>query len=318
LDNLISQIASLEDEKKDMPDINNQNDQIKDILSQRTDQRMDASRRRAETNISRESSRAAIPARRVVREGAQRSRMARDIESDKQSSESSRRRNPSNVSKDNSEVETEKTLISSTRGSPTMANGEEGADILQDVSTRLERSGRSSRTAPSTGSARSRIRRDRDRDMVKPRSRSGSISSNLSDFINRAAQLKIGALFNDEFSEAATSYTNDSNVPDLTDPLTLNSLLVQATADSEGFPVLSPDRYLDQKKRLVQISNAFESIQNKLSLEVKVKEATQNVIKFNSDSPKQVEEATLQLRKSERKMQELSKGREILSQTYGL
>jgi hypothetical protein len=130
----------------------------------------------------------------------------------------------------------------------------------------------------------------------------------LSDFINRAAQLKIGALFNDEFSEAATSYTNDSNVPDLTDPLTLNSLIVQATADSEGFPILSPERYLDQKKRLVQISNAFESIQNKLSLEVKVKEATQNVIKFNADSPQQVEEATLQLRKSERKMQDLSKG----------
>ncbi|KAJ3360666.1 hypothetical protein HDU91_004429 [Kappamyces sp. JEL0680] len=130
--------------------------------------------------------------------------------------------------------------------------------------------------------------------------------SGNSDFLTRAVSMRIGSLFSDEV-DAQTNYTSDSNTPDLTDTLTLNSILQQAMIDTEGFTILLPERYLEQKKRLVQITNYLESLQNKLSLELKVKEATENILKFNSDDRAQVDEAQRQLQRSQTKMNDISK-----------
>ncbi|KAJ3255638.1 hypothetical protein HK103_006163 [Boothiomyces macroporosus] len=142
--------------------------------------------------------------------------------------------------------------------------------------------------------------------------RRGSLASTTSGFLSKAVSFKIGALFNDhDQTDNATSYTNDSTMPDLTDPATIYSLLSQASVDAEGFPILNPERYQEQKKRLVQITNTFSSLQNKLSLEFKVKEATENIIRFNADDKNQIAEAREQLRRSDRKMNEISKARKV-------
>lgn len=142
-----------------------------------------------------------------------------------------------------------------------------------------------------------------------PCERPGSVASVTSDFFGPAISLKIGPLFTEQDQyENSTNYTNDSTVPDLNDPLTLNSLMLQAITDAEGFLILNPDRYTDQKKRLVQIFTKFESLQNKLSLEDKIKEATENVLRVNSETNIQVVEAQKQLIKSDAKMRSISKG----------
>jgi hypothetical protein len=307
LDNLLDQISNLEPENK-APDVDNQRgaDALEEILNKRATQRSNE-RSRVRT---RDGSRAELPVRQASSRQGQRTRQESTNER-KDSSSESRRIAPSRTS----EAETEKTLNSS-RISP--ANSSRTAPVIPNVRVRREIRNDSGldkdvlsdlSPRPSRTSRPARSNSDRARRVVQPtRNRSGSVTSTTTDFMSIAASLRIGSLFNDELSEAATSYTNDSNVPDLTDSLTLNSLLVQATADTEGFPILTPEKYLAKKKRLVQISNTFESIQNKLSLEFKVKEATDNVIKFNSSNPQELEEAKYQLKKSERKMQDLSKG----------
>jgi hypothetical protein len=134
-----------------------------------------------------------------------------------------------------------------------------------------------------------------------------SANPRTSDFMSRAVMIKIGTLFADD-GDSQSNYTSDSNVPDLTDMLTLNSIIQQASLDTEGFTILLPEKYLEAKKRLVQITNYFESLQNKLSLEFKVKEATEAILKFNSDESNQVEEAKKQMTRTEMKMNEMSKG----------
>ncbi|KAJ3272870.1 hypothetical protein HDV01_005193 [Terramyces sp. JEL0728] len=138
--------------------------------------------------------------------------------------------------------------------------------------------------------------------------RRSSLASTTSGFLSKAVSFKIGALFNEnDHTDNATSYTNDSTMPDLTDPATIYSLLSQASLDAEGFPILNPERYQEQKKKLVQITNTFSSLQNKLSLEFKVKEATENILRFNAEDKNQIAEAREQLRRSDRKMNDISK-----------
>ncbi|KAI8895002.1 Up-regulated during septation-domain-containing protein [Globomyces pollinis-pini] len=132
--------------------------------------------------------------------------------------------------------------------------------------------------------------------------------STASDFIKTAASLKINSLFGDiEGSETATSYTNDSNTPDLTDPLTLKKLVSQAIIDAEGFSIVTPERYIDQKKRLSQIQSTLLSLQNKLNLEVKVKEASESIIRLGAGDRQEIVEARMKLKASDEKMNEISK-----------
>jgi hypothetical protein len=119
------------------------------------------------------------------------------------------------------------------------------------------------------------------------------------DFVEAAAVLKIGSLFYDETAE------KKSTDIDMHDNVALHSIIMQASTDAEGFPILKSEKYLEQKKRLVKITNKFESLQNKLSLELKVKDATQNILKFSDHDDLQ---AKNQLLLSESKVNEISKG----------
>jgi hypothetical protein len=305
LDKLLTEISSLESENRE-PETDNHRgaDALESILLNRR-QRSDTDRNRREPR-GKESSRTEIPPRQIsTREGGAH---IRDTNS---SISSSRRRNQSSRS---TEAET---LVTSSKSSPPIPssssqrekrNYDDGSRYRRYERSENGRSELSLRTTRTSRNSNSNPDRDIRPQNQRLRNRAGSITSKFSDFLSIATSLKIGGLFNDDFSEAATSYTNDSNVPDLSDNLTMNSLLVQSTADTEGFSILTPEKYLDQKKRLVQLTNSFESIQNKLSLEFKVKEATENVIKFNSENLPQLEEAKRQLIKSEKKMQDLSKG----------
>jgi hypothetical protein len=127
-------------------------------------------------------------------------------------------------------------------------------------------------------------------------------ASKFQDFMGAAAALKIESLFANEDVDKKENYT-----PDLSDNFALNAIIMQATTDSEGFTILNAEKYLEQKKLLVKITNIFESLQNKLSLELKVKDATENILKFNCNEF-QVDQAKSQLLLSESKLKNISKG----------
>ena len=208
------------------------------------------------------------------------------------------------------------------------SNDTDGADRLPRSRVDSARTGRSIKDSPR--SPRSRTTENTLMNSVKsesdvsgsktsarvPRNRSRAGNnrvkpeiSDFQDFIGAAAGIKIGSLFADDNGDTMTNYTTESNIPDMTDQITVNSILMQATTDSEGFTVLFPEKYLEQKKRLVQITNYFESLQNKLSLEYKVKEATENILKFNGNDDSQADEAKKQLALTELKLKDISKGK---------
>jgi chromosome segregation ATPase len=120
----------------------------------------------------------------------------------------------------------------------------------------------------------------------------------------RVSSIKIGSLFEDDTSETASG-THDPSILDLTDHCELNELIPQAFIDTEGFKMFELERYNDEKKKLVHISNQFEALQTKLSQELIAKEEAEKMLRSKIDE-KTTSDAMFQIRASNTKMKEIS------------
>jgi hypothetical protein len=143
-------------------------------------------------------------------------------------------------------------------------------------------------------------------------------SASKSNIVNDLLSLKIGSLFTEQVSEESIDDGVSDAIPlDLNDTKILGPLVKQAILDTEEFPVLTAEKFLEKKKALVQITNSFESCQNQLSLELNVVEASENIIKFNSADRNQMADARKQLKNAETKIENLTKGFFDLMQSFG-
>jgi Up-regulated During Septation len=73
------------------------------------------------------------------------------------------------------------------------------------------------------------------------------------------------------------------------------------TVDIEMFPILSLERYIEQKRKLDQHIQMIASLQNKLSMEDNVRDASANILNSSND-PSERDNAKRQLDETSKRM----------------
>ncbi|KAI8926413.1 hypothetical protein BC831DRAFT_538657 [Entophlyctis helioformis] len=99
-----------------------------------------------------------------------------------------------------------------------------------------------------------------------------------------------------------TSSSGASIAIELSDPSIMRQLVNEAMADCEGFQVMPIDKLDEKRRQIITMASQVASLQNKLSLESRIREAAESLVRSNAADPGQLNNARQQLADTTRKI----------------
>ncbi|KAL2911813.1 hypothetical protein HK105_208746 [Polyrhizophydium stewartii] len=103
-----------------------------------------------------------------------------------------------------------------------------------------------------------------------------------------------------------SSSTSASGILDLSDPSVAKQLINDALADAEGFQIMTPEKFDEKRRKLVALAAQVTSLQNKIGLETRVREAAEMLVRSNASDPRQLDAARQQLADAARKIEDIT------------
>ncbi|KAJ1545857.1 hypothetical protein HK405_007604, partial [Cladochytrium tenue] len=101
----------------------------------------------------------------------------------------------------------------------------------------------------------------------------------------------------------SVSSSNTAAEPSVADPAAISTMLPDAISDSKGYVILTPERIEDRRREFAVLSSQVSSLQNRLTLESRIREAALNVVKSTAPGDKvQAKSAQEQLASANKKV----------------
>ncbi|KAK6095954.1 hypothetical protein MT418_003829 [Batrachochytrium dendrobatidis] len=127
-----------------------------------------------------------------------------------------------------------------------------------------------------------------------------------SPFLNRQTHSGSGDIGLFRRNSQKTTSSSASATIDLFDPKVIQQLVNTALADCDGFQMMQLDKLEDKRRQIISYTSQVGSLQNKIALESRIREAAESFMRSGVTDPNQINTARQQLIDTTRKMEDIA------------
>ncbi|KAH6598286.1 hypothetical protein BASA50_003900 [Batrachochytrium salamandrivorans] len=127
-----------------------------------------------------------------------------------------------------------------------------------------------------------------------------------SPFIDRSLYPQGGEMGLFRRNSQKTTSSSASATIDLSDPKVIQQLINIAVSDSEGFQIMQIDKIEEKRRQLLSYSSQVGSLQNKIGLESRIRDAAESMIRSGISDSIQLDTSRQQLVDTTRKMEDIA------------